>query len=78
MLKQRKHKTFNYKPRYSNQNNSKEGFDENSGLKNFESKWQREREGNLVKGKRGFSLVTLILILVLLLICMYILENEYM
>ncbi len=78
MLKQRKHKTFNYKPRFSNQNNSKEGSDENSGLKKIASKRQREREGNLVKGKRGFSLVKLILILVLLLICMYVLENKYM
>ena len=78
MIKQRKHKTFNYKPRFSNQNNSKEGSDENSKSKNFASKWQREREGNLVKGKRGFSLVTLILILVLLLIGMYVLENRYM
>ena len=78
MLKQRKNKTFNYKPRLSNQSESKDGLIEDSKADKFASKWQRERSGSLSKGKRGFSMRTLILILVLLLICMYILENKYM
>jgi hypothetical protein len=78
LLKQRKNKTFNYKPRLSNQSESKDELIEDSEANSFATKWQRERSGNLSKGKRGFSMRTLILILVLLLICMYILENKYM
>jgi hypothetical protein len=75
LLKQRKNKTFNYKSRFSNQ---KDDLVENSQTSRFTSKWQRERDVNLVKSKRGFSLVTLILILVLLLICLYVLESKFM
>jgi hypothetical protein len=75
LLKQRKNKTFNYKSRFSNQ---KDDLVEDSQTSRFTSKWQRERDVNLVKSKRGFSLVTLILILVLLLICLYVLESKFM
>jgi len=75
LLKQRKNKTFNYKSRFSNQKNNKV---EDSHSSRFTSKWQKEREVNLGKSKRGFSLVTLILILVLLLICLYVLEIKFM
>jgi hypothetical protein len=75
LLKQRKNKKFNYKPRFSNQ---KDELVEDSQTSRFTSKWQREKDVNLVKSKRGFSLVTLILILVLLLICLYVLENKFM
>ena len=78
MLKQRKNKTFNYKSRFSNQSESKDDLIKDSEAEGFSSKWQRERSGNLGKSKRGFSMRTLILILVLLLICMYVLQNKYM
>jgi len=75
LLKPGKNKKFNYKSRFSNQ---KDDLAEDSQESRFISKWQREREVNLVKSKRGFSLFTLILILVLLLICLYVLENKFM
>lgn len=75
LLKQHKNKKFNYKSRLSNQ---KADLVEDSKESKFISKWQREREVNLVKSKRGFSLFTLLLILVLLLICLYVLENKFM
>jgi hypothetical protein len=75
LLKQSKNKKFNYKSRFSNQ---KDDLVEDSQTGRFTSKWQREREVNLVKSKRGFSLFTLLLILVLLLICLYVLENKFM
>ena len=78
MLKQRKNKSFNYKPRFSNQSESKDDLLDDSEPNGLASKWQKERSGNLGKSKRGFSMRTLILILVLLLICMYVLENKYM
>jgi len=76
LLKQRKNKTFNYKPRLSNQPESKDGLLEDSDSNGLASKWQRERSGTLGKSKRAFSMRTLILILVLLLICMYVLEKN--
>ena len=78
MLKQRKNKRFNYKPKFSSRSEPKGSLHEDSESNEFASKWQRERRGNLEKGKRKFSMRTLILILVLLLICMYVLENKYM
>jgi hypothetical protein len=75
LLKQRKNKKFSYKSRFSNQKNN---IVEDSQSSRFTSKWQKERDVNLGKSKRGFSLFTLILILVLLLICLYVLESKFM
>ena len=73
MFKQRRNRKFNYQPRFA-----KDGEPREEREDSFASKWNRERDMNLGKGKRGFSLKTLILILVLLLICMYWLEKKIM
>lgn len=74
LFKQRKNKTFNYKARFSKENQD-EGHSKEHDLA---SKWKRQRDINLGTGRRGFSIRTLIIILVLLLICMYVLENKFM
>ena len=76
LFKQRKHKSFNYKPRFT-ENNSSDGIAENSKRTDFISKW-RGVQGHKRVGKGGMSIRILILVLVLLLICMYLLENKYM
>ncbi|MFD1163755.1 MULTISPECIES: hypothetical protein [Hwangdonia] len=75
MFKQRKHKTFNYQPRFSKENKADSDVEEPS-TKDFVSKWKRERS---TKTKMGLSMSirTLILVLVLLLICMYILDSKF-
>ncbi|TJY36269.1 hypothetical protein [Pontimicrobium aquaticum] len=74
MFKQRKNKKFNYKPRFSKESQ----LEEHSKGHNLASKWQKQRDASLGKGRRGFPMRTLIIILVLLLICMYVLENKFM
>lgn len=73
MFKQRKHKTFNYKPRFSKDNKILEDEREYSS---FVSKWKNENSSKR-KIKAGMSIKVLILALVLLLICMYVLEKKY-
>ncbi|WP_034044465.1 hypothetical protein [Wocania ichthyoenteri] len=75
MFKQRKHKTFNYQPRFSNEEEKDSNLEERTE-KEFVSKWKRERSP---KSKMGLSMSirTLILVLVLLLICMYILDSKF-
>ncbi|WP_248722263.1 hypothetical protein [Seonamhaeicola sp. ML3] len=76
MFKQRKNRQFNYRPRFSKENQ----IDSSSGQtpeKEFVSRWKAEREGK--RKVRGVLPVrTLILALVLLLILMYVLEKKYM
>jgi hypothetical protein len=67
LFNQRKHKKFSYKSRFSKQDHLAEDSQGNK----FTSKWDKERNANLVKNKRSFSLKILILVLVLLLICIY-------
>jgi hypothetical protein len=74
LFKQRKNRKFNYKPRYSKESQ----LENNSNDHNLATKWQKQRDANLGKGRRGFPILTLIIILVLLLICMYVLENKFM
>lgn len=76
MFKQRKHKTFNYKPRFSNENDEDSGLEE-SKTGDFISKWKQERDNKKRKVGFGMSIRTLILVLVLLLICMYILDSKF-
>ncbi|PIA80725.1 hypothetical protein BFR04_16070 [Gaetbulibacter sp. 4G1] len=75
LFKQRKHKTFNYKSRFSkgNEENSNDG---EQTRKEFVSRWNDKRDSSRKVGF-GMSMRTLILVLVLLLICMYILEKKY-
>ena len=75
MFKQRKHKTFNYQPRFSKENETDSNLEEDSE-KEFVSKWKRER-GTKTKMGLTMSIRTLILVLVLLLICMYILDSKF-
>ncbi|WP_203257277.1 hypothetical protein [Hyunsoonleella ulvae] len=72
MFKRRKHKTFNYTPRFSEDNINSDVEDEK---REFALKWRKEN-GKKVRG--GLSIRFLILALVLLLICMYLLEKKYM
>lgn len=75
MFKQRKHKTFKYKSRFSEDGDS---VDTQEDLKEFISKWRRESIKSDTKIKGSMSMRFLILALVLLLICMYLLEKRYM
>jgi hypothetical protein len=77
LFKQRKHKTFNYKPRLSKESQTDSSLENNSDTKNFVSKWQQSKSAK-VKTRGVMSMKVLILILVLLLICMYVLEKKYM
>ncbi len=74
MFKQRKHRTFNYQPRFSDENQS--DSDENQE-KDFVSKWKKANESKR-KVKGVLPVRTLILALVLLLILMYVLEKKFM
>jgi len=75
LFKQRKHKTFNYKSRFSDSDGEQQ-LDEDS--REFVSKWRKESTKSGKKIKGGMSMRFLILALVLLLICMYLLEKKYM
>ncbi|ULC60317.1 hypothetical protein MBM09_04830 [Flaviramulus sp. BrNp1-15] len=77
MFKQRKHRTFNYQPRFSKENQDASNLDTDKNTKDFISKW-RESKGNRPKARGVMPIKTLILVLVLLLICMYLLEKKYM
>ena len=77
LFKLRKHKTFNYQPRFSEDNTSNSSKNPEEIKKDFISKWKRQ-SGNKVQIKSVLPLRTLILFLVLLLICMYVLEKRYM
>ena len=76
MLKQHKHKKFNYKHRFSKENVADSNLDEVSKNDEFVSKWQRARKTNAKRGGliKGKSMRTLIILLVLLLIVMYVLD----
>lgn len=74
---QRKHRTFSYKPRFSKNNKEDANKEEDSKSKEFVSKW-RQQTGHKVRMKGIMPVRTLILVLLLLLICMYLLEKEYM
>ena len=77
MFKQRKHREFNYKSRFSKESQTDSGLENNSDTKDFVSKWNQAK-GTKVKTRGAISMKVLILILVLLLIGMYLLEKEYM
>ncbi|APY10513.1 hypothetical protein BWZ22_04335 [Seonamhaeicola sp. S2-3] len=76
MFKQRKHRTFNYQPRFSKENQEVSNL-ENETSKDFISKWKEARASKR-KVKGVLPIRTLILALVLLLILMYVLEKKYM
>ncbi|WP_406684755.1 hypothetical protein N1F78_03225 [Seonamhaeicola sp. MEBiC1930] len=77
MFKQRKHKRFNYQPRFSKDHQLEKGEEGESESKEFVSRWRRQ-SGNKMKYKGILPVRTLILALVLLLLCMYLLEKKYM
>ena len=77
MFGRRKNKTFDYKPRFSKKNKSDFIGEENSKSKDFIVKW-RQQTGNKVRMKGILPVRTLILLLVLLLLCMYLIEKNYM
>ncbi|MEL0454731.1 hypothetical protein WJN01_00725 [Flavobacteriaceae bacterium SZ-1-7] len=77
MFKQRKHRTFNYQPRFSEENKADYSLNDNDKTKDFISKWRAGRDSK-TKVRGMMSMRILILALVLLLICMYLLEKKYM
>ncbi len=76
MFGQRKHKTFNYKPKYAKRK-EEASTEEETASQAFAKKW-RQQTGHKVRMKGLLPVRTLILLLVLLLICMYVLEKNYM
>jgi hypothetical protein len=72
LFKQRKHKTFNYKPRFS-QDQESNPLNESKDKPDFVSRW---KVGRSRKRRGGMSMRTLIIVLVLLLICMFILDSK--
>lgn len=74
MFKQRKHRTFNYQPRFSNENQTNT---EENQERDFVSKWKEAKQSKR-KVKGVLPVRTLILALVLLLILMYVLEKKFM
>jgi hypothetical protein len=77
LLKQRKNKTFQYHSRFSKENQENPNNDDASKTEGFILKWRSHRELSKKKRKGGLSVKLLIFILVLLLICMYLLENRF-
>ena len=79
MLKQDKHKKFNYRPRFSKGNVTDSNLDDVSEKDKFVSKWQRAQKINSNRGGliKGISMRMLIIILVLLLISMYVLDLKF-
>lgn len=77
MFNQKKNKTFNYKPRFSKTTLEQSQLEHESHQKDFISKWRREA-GHKVKMGGLMPAKTLILLLVLLLVCMYVLEKNYL
>lgn len=73
MLNKPKNRTFNYNPRFLNENHV-DSDDDTSSKKDFISKWKGVQKQNR-KAKATLSINTLILLLVLLLIGMYLLNS---
>lgn len=78
MFKQRQHKRFKYKPRYSKSDEAFASSVDASKSNEHVSKWQSIPGTTSRKRYGRFSVPILILILVLLLICMYLLEIKFM
>gem|GEM_PF-2324667 len=76
MFKQRKHKNFNYKPRFSQENQTDSSLGDDSETKDFISKWKQSKNTK-VTSRGTISMKFLILVLVLLLVCMYLLEKKF-
>ena len=76
MFKQRTHKNFNYKPRFSKENHKESSLSDDSDSKDFVSKWKQSKSTK-VTSRGAISMKILILILMLLLICMYLLETKF-
>ncbi|WP_242157837.1 hypothetical protein [Aestuariivivens sediminis] len=77
MFKQRRHKTFKYKPRFI-KNKEDESHLNASKETDFIPKWKEAQARGKRKFKGGMKLSILILLLVLLLLCMYLLDKKYM
>lgn len=76
LLKQRKHKAFNYQSPFSKEKELDNDLEDSKKM-DFVSKWKRNSERSR-KAKGAMPMRTLIIVLVLLLICMYLLEKKYM
>ncbi len=74
MLKQHKNKTFNYKSRFSKENETNAKLESVFKDDDFVSKWKRTQKANTNRRGivKGISMRMLIIILILLLIGMYV------
>ncbi len=77
LLKQRKHKAFNYQSPFSKEKELDNDLEDSKKI-DFVSKWKRSNSERSRKVKGAMPIRTLIIVLVLLLICMYLLEKKYM
>jgi hypothetical protein len=68
VFKQRKHKQFNYKPRF-------QGLEEKHAKHDFENKWKEVRQVSKRRGRIWTSLPALVVILIALFILMYVLDG---
>lgn len=77
MFRQRKPRHFNYQPRFSqeNQEETVDGDKEHDD-RAFLRQWREERRARR-KTRPMFSMRTLLIVLVLLLICIYVLQQKY-
>ena len=69
MFKQRKHKRFNYTPRYQNEEAQTEAVDD------FETKWKNARTASKKRGNVLMTLPVLLIMLIAILLLMYILKG---
>ncbi len=70
MFKQRKHKRFNYTPRYQKDNTSTE-----AEVEGFEAKWKNARNASKKRGSILTTLPALLIMLIAILVLMYILKG---
>ena len=77
MFKQGKNKTFQYQSRFSKDNPENSDSKDAIGQEGFIEKWRSHQKLSKLKRKGGMSVKMLLFILVLLLICMYLLENRF-
>ncbi|MFB9057108.1 hypothetical protein ACFFU9_10175 [Mariniflexile ostreae] len=77
LFKQRQNKTFQYPSRLSKGKQAESKDESSSNAHGFISKWSNHSSMGKRKRKKGFSVGLLIFILVLLLICMFLLENRF-
>lgn len=68
LFKQKKHRQFNYRPRYQNEEHQNKDSD-------FEDQWRLARLNSQKRGKRLLSLPVLLVMLIALIVLIYVLNG---